>query len=208
MSSQLRQVENKSSIQKQIADLRKQLGEMASVMQYAMSEVQKSGQRLSQITAVLNGVVEVVGQEDVQAAVTAQGEAIAKEQAENAKASLAKAVEAKKLLVEDVITEDSIIEAVEFDEKGAAIPPGYFQFGFASLVPALKEKWLGKKKGEKLDTATDGHTAEVLGIYKPNPEPPKEVAPAPEAPAVETPAVDAGSQSSPVEGNGETSTKE
>lgn len=138
--------------------------------------------------AVINALVEILGQDEVQRVMERQQREQEIKDAEAKKSALKEAVVAGRLVAVTKVDEESVIEGVEFGADNQPVHPGYMQFTFQKVLPELRERVLGKTVGERVETAKEGHTFLIEGIWHlvqpvPPPEGGQPTAAAQEAPA-------------------------
>jgi len=148
-----------------ISSLEGDLSGLMTGVQSAISELEK---RILGASEVIDAVVNIIGQEVVEAAVLTARDQRAATAATQAKEGLEKALAAGQVVPADKIEENSIIVGVECDKDGAVLKPGYIQLSMQGVKPEFREKMLGQAAGFKFDTV-DGNTFTVNAVYAPVP---------------------------------------
>ena len=132
------------------------------------------GQRLGMLEEMMAACVDVLGVEQIQAALTAAKVRRAEAQSEDLKGFLKQSLEKGEVVPATVIAKDSLIVGVEKDAKGVVLVPGRVQTAISEVIPELQEKLMGKAAGDIIATtpkAQDGSllppgTFEVQEVYQ------------------------------------------
>lgn len=133
-----------------INNLEQNFERLVPAINNVMTDVSK---RLAMTEEMMAACVEVIGLEDVQAALNKNREKAIANQVEQMKSTIDVAVKDGKLVTATAINEKSIIVGVERDTDGKPLVPGRVQVQFANVQPEIKEKLLGKGVGETIPTS-------------------------------------------------------
>lgn len=148
-----------------------------AVLSRVLGALQQVGNRVDAAREVVDILAELLG--DAKVLTKDQIDERAKErrdkalqiQVEQQRGEVAKAVEQGRLVAVEAVDENSLIVAAEYNEKGEKLAPGVLYSMTSQFVPAIRDVLPGKKVFDKIE-APDGHTLEVLEIYKPQKAPP------------------------------------
>lgn len=153
------------SAQKAARSAMQRVEQLENVVPQIIRATQQTQAQFSQAMEILDAVVQTLGTDVVENAITENRRV-------RARATVAdqiKDLEAKKAtgerVVSDTVTENTTLVFSEADKDGKALDPDRTQLDFDTLIPQFKEELLLKGVGAKIVSPT-GNTFELKEIYE------------------------------------------
>lgn len=158
---QIQKAPPKGSIER-IADLERQVGQLVSAINQALSQFQNE---LNKTNSVVMAIKEHVGSDAVDAVNAEQVKRDQLQKAEAARRWVEERVAAGTLVTVDEVGPDTVIVGVETDKDGNQLGAGRLQLHYDAVRPDIQEAITGKGPGYMCATGPDS-MLEILEIYK------------------------------------------
>lgn len=117
------------------------------------------------VGVLVNALVELAGQEAVDAKVLEHTRKAAEQQATQEKAEMQMLLSEGRIAPAEVVGEKSVITGVEKNAEGEAKHPGYSRAEISRLTPEVQTMLMGKKVGESVDLPNGMGTFEISEIF-------------------------------------------
>jgi len=138
---------------------------------FVQQEIDTAGNRLDDISVVLQAIATVVGTDKVNEAAKAIRIEMSEKDVASQDSNIANAVKEGKLKVIDTVTESCLLITTIVRPDGTQVYPRKSAVAFASLKPEIQALAKDKKVGDKFDLPTAGSgTMTILEIYEDVPE--------------------------------------
>lgn len=173
-------VERITQAEARIGQLEATLQALANGIQNALKETDKrltaQLQGLNEGTETINGILDVVGQDEVTAVINEKRLTAATAMLEAQKQSIAEGTAQGSLLKVDTVGPQGLLLATELRPDGIPIPPGAFVIAVIALEPKYRDALVGKPVGTSIDIDGGGRLT-VLEAYDYAAPKPAEAAP-------------------------------
>lgn len=160
-----------TAVERRTTDLEQSLSKVLVAFNQVLGNL---GKAVDDTAETQEALVNLTGPEQVAQAIAELRATKQRQQTEDTKAKVALMVTEGKLLKAEAITgEKNLIVGKEVLKDGQEIPPGYAAIRFQQLKPDFREKMMGKKVGEAVETENGGNfTIQELYEFAPQPEMP------------------------------------